>query len=776
MSFLSIAFLAALPLAAAPILLHLFDRRRNVTIEWGAMEFLMEAATQKTSARKLKQRLLLLLRVLAVVALVMALARPLVKGNWFGSHERSELILVIDNSMSTQRHVDDASLFALVIEEAEAKLSEMKGVDTVRILAASPYPVWATSGSLKATDASQNFAISQLKAIRPTNGSSDLLAALFTAVQADHEPMVQRRRIVLLTDGQAADWTTTDKQGWRRFQDVLQASELPTELDVVEITSGRSETANIAVTDIRSRRTVVGVDQRFTLSARIMNHSKVSADGCQIRWLINDEEADVDQLPMLGGGKSHDPVWSYEFSKPGVYSIACEVAANDILRSDNKATVVVEVVNEVPVLIVGNTAGLAAIQQDGYFVQAAMGYPGGEPQATRGVHQPEVVSPDALSRIDLGSYRAIVVPNLQSLNEQVVSELKQYVFNGGGLWLGLGPRTDVETFNQFVYANGDGLSPLALDKIVTERDEEDRKTTINPSLRDHPATRAIADTERLDTADIRINKRVRFVPAGHAEDVSVLLSLTNGEPLAVERYVGRGRVIVQGVPLRLDAWSGLAKSQAFVVMVQDWMSYLTQPQATRHNLSPGDPIVVHQADAEHFDAILRTPNQNEIDLTADSIGEGVVFRSSRTTLPGDYTLELGLSGETIPFHVRRNARESDLAALTEDEQKLLAETSGLTQNMLSDGMSSVSHSDPIWPLLLLLLIGFMAAELVLSGLISRERFGSEEIAESSEQFVDRGLGVPLAFGSKPVESFTNINKSKRNDIGEELVSADDRPT
>ena len=29
------AFLAALPLATAPILLHLFDRRRNVVIEWG---------------------------------------------------------------------------------------------------------------------------------------------------------------------------------------------------------------------------------------------------------------------------------------------------------------------------------------------------------------------------------------------------------------------------------------------------------------------------------------------------------------------------------------------------------------------------------------------------------------------------------------------------------------------------------------------------------------------------------------------------------------------
>ena len=56
MSFLSIAFLAALPLAAAPLLLHFFDRRRNVVIEWGAMQFLEEAATRRTSARRIARK------------------------------------------------------------------------------------------------------------------------------------------------------------------------------------------------------------------------------------------------------------------------------------------------------------------------------------------------------------------------------------------------------------------------------------------------------------------------------------------------------------------------------------------------------------------------------------------------------------------------------------------------------------------------------------------------------------------------------------------------
>ena len=89
MSFLSIAFLAALPIIALPILLHFFDRRRKVEIPWGAMQFLRAAETKRSSARKLKEWLLLLCRVLALAALVLALARPLVPAGFFGTKNQS---------------------------------------------------------------------------------------------------------------------------------------------------------------------------------------------------------------------------------------------------------------------------------------------------------------------------------------------------------------------------------------------------------------------------------------------------------------------------------------------------------------------------------------------------------------------------------------------------------------------------------------------------------------------------------------------------------------
>lgn len=267
--FLSGTFLVALPLALAPILLHLFDRRRNVTIEWGAMEFLLEAATRRTSARKLKQRLLLLLRVLAIAALVMALARPQLPGNWFGSSERSETVFVIDNSMSTQRVSEDSTLFARLIQRANEEAGRMSPGDTVRVLLASPYPVWATASSLRVDSGSGEAIAAQFEEIRPTNGSSDLLAAMFTAVQADAERNTQKRRVVLLTDGQASDWKTDDKSGWQRFQDVLRSAPIPTELDVIELDAKTPKSTNVAVNSVRSNWLVTGIDQTFTVTAQI---------------------------------------------------------------------------------------------------------------------------------------------------------------------------------------------------------------------------------------------------------------------------------------------------------------------------------------------------------------------------------------------------------------------------------------------------------------------------------------------------------------------------
>ena len=742
--FLSSVFLAALPLAVAPLLLHFFDRRRNVVIEWGAMQFLQEAATRRTSARRLQQWLLLLLRILAIAALVTALARPLLPGQWLGATDRRETIFVLDNSLSTLRQAGDVSLFDDMIAQAEQAIEDLPSGDTVRILIASPYPVWITPASVRVDIGSRPDLRDQLRALRPTHGTSDLLASLLKVVQSDIEDeTLMERRIILMTDGQGADWNTSDEAGWQRFRDVLAEVHVPTRVDIVKPDATVVSTTNIAVNGIRTSRSVVGVNQRFTVTAQVRNFSRDESAASSLDWSVGDESREQSNIPALDAGATYDAIWNHSFDRPGVFTLSCQVAADDDLQPDNTATVVVEVVERIPVLLVEGSTGFAEIQQDAYLVQAALGrVDGQDDQNWRAVFEPRTIPPRRLETIELDRFRVVVIPNLTDLSQEAVSRLSDFVSGGGGLWLALGPRTDVDRFNRYMFNDGDGLSPVSLDRIVDERRGPTNSTTINPFLKRHPATADLADDDKLDTGDVKVTRRMRFHTSAVSDDVSILLDLTNGEPLVVENYFGEGRVIVQGIPLRLQ-WSELAMSQAFVVMVHDWLSYLSEPGATRRNLLPGDPIAVHVGKTRLRDATLTTPAGEDITLTGEPVDDGIEFRTSRTILPGTYTLEFGLSGDGVPFHVARDPGESDLSALTATDRRFLSETAGLGREYTETETAGSNQRDPVWPLLLMLLIVIMVAELLLSGVIARNRFGTDPISDTTEQWA----GAAPLFGN-----------------------------
>jgi len=696
--------------------------------------------------------LLLLLRTLAVAALVFALARPLIHGGWLGGLHRSETIVIIDNSMSMTRLAGGETMIQRAIQRAERELAELKAGDRVRLMTTAPYPVWHQAGSMRSDDHSQDWIASQLRSVQPTLGTSDLLAALFTAVQADADALATRRRIVVLSDGQAADWRLGDEAGWHGFRQTLGQAALPTQLEWVELQTDDPSKGNVAIDGISANRTRVGIDQPVTLSAQIHNYGAVSVTSRPVTWRVGSLPGDEDATDPIEPSESTQVQWTHSFSSPGVHAVTCQIESDDDVAADNSATIVIEVVDRVEVLIVEGAAELADTQQDAFFVRAALGWIGDQPLDAKAVYAPTTVAPEEIAATDLTPFHAVIIPNLTALENKAVDALRQFVSVGGGVWVGLGARVDIDTFNHQWFADGNGLAPLAIDRIVDEglqsnesaeqvsplsddmmnTSQQRARTTINPFGAGHPATKGLADIEQLDIDEVTVDRRLRFITAGH-HDTSVVLSLSNGQPLAVENFFGRGRVIVQAIPLKMQC-STLVRSQAFVVMVRDWLDYLAQPSATIYNLQPGDPIVLRVPKSPSPSGMLTPPQGDPIELTADGMDGKMVFRSSRTRLPGDYRMEIGIAGEQIPFHVSRDPRESDLTPLRSTERNQLAELTGLEAATSSTYFAGSLPADPLWPYLLIGLIGLITGELLLSGLLARERFGSRGLTETTEVF------------------------------------------
>lgn len=779
MSFLSIAFLLALPLAAVPLVLHLFDRRRNTVIQWGAMQFLMEASARKTSARRLKQWLLLLLRCLALAALVFALARPLIPSGYLGGSEKGETIFVFDNSLSMSRTDSTESMVERAVKRAREILAELPPHEDVRVLTTAPYPVWNTLGRVRGDVANHHGIESQFETVRPTLGRSDLLAALFTAVQAEHESDQSLRRIVVLTDGQAADWRLEDQHGWARLHQALNEAPIRTEIQLLRIdppAEGLSK-GNVAVDEVSIDRMMVGVDQAVTALATLHNYGPARITESRVVWRVDGRDFEEQIVEVIEGQQTAQARWRHAFEGPGTYHISCHIEHDDGLPADNQASFVVEVVDRIPIMIVENAFEYAEMQQDSYFIQAALGWIDGEPLGDQSIYVPTLIPGEQLANADLSLQRAVVIPNLTRLDHDAIEKLTEFVSEGGGLWVGLGPRTEVDTFNQQWFADASGLAPLRLDRVIDSQspDASDQEENgpggieplrIDPFRSRHPATRHVADDSQLDLSDAVVTRRFQFVLGETPESVSALLRLSNGDPLVVENFVGKGRVLIQAVPLRLQ-WSDLARTQSFVVMVRDWVDYLAQPKATQYNLEPGQPIAfrINEADsgadsarATAPTALLRTPQRDAIELAAQQVDNGYLFQSSRTRSPGDYQLEVGLAERPVPFHVRRSAEESDLDPLGADAWQRLAAATTPSPTRDKTRTTASAHSDPVWPYLLLALIALITGELVLSGVLARERFGSAGIVEHADFGGD--LVTAGAAPSHPMKATPAMNRSQ----------------
>ena len=106
MSFLQPILLAGLPLALLPLVIHLINRHRHRTVKWAAMLFLLDARKMNKGMARLRQILILAMRVLAVAMLIFAASRPLSGGILALTGGKADTVIVLlDRSASMEQQI-----------------------------------------------------------------------------------------------------------------------------------------------------------------------------------------------------------------------------------------------------------------------------------------------------------------------------------------------------------------------------------------------------------------------------------------------------------------------------------------------------------------------------------------------------------------------------------------------------------------------------------------------------------------------------------------------
>src|SRR4051794_9112941 len=214
MSFLQPLILAALPLVALPVIIHLINQRRYQTVPWAAMMFLLAANRMSRGYARLRQWLIMAFRMAAIAALLFAVSRPLA-GGWLGSTaggRADTTIVLLDRSPSMQQ--GKAGSGGSKLETGKRQLAA-----TLKTLGSNRW-VLIDSGTNAPHELESADALLTSAAAGPTSASSDIPGMLQAARDYIRANKTGRTEIWICSDIRRNDWETDDGR-WRSLREAF---------------------------------------------------------------------------------------------------------------------------------------------------------------------------------------------------------------------------------------------------------------------------------------------------------------------------------------------------------------------------------------------------------------------------------------------------------------------------------------------------------------------------------------------------------------------------
>jgi len=526
MTFLQPFLLWGLPLVLVPVVIHLINRLRHKPQPWAAMMFLLQATRASTSHAKLRQWLVLLFRTLAVLALLLFIARPLA-GGWLGwtlSPAPDVIIIVLDRSAS--------------MESRLAGQTVTKREQAVKLLAEAAREFQDKSHLVlldSATRIPQQLANAK-SLLEPTlTGPTDTAADLPTLLQLAHNWLVENRagaaELWLASDLQRSNWLPDDER-WKAV--TAQLSKLPQGIRVRLLAFDDDREPNTSATlaevfrrarpdgaelnlalDLARNAPVGSSPARFPLALTlngVKSQTELDMDGAALRWR---HKVDLGAAKGLGWGALELPADANVRDNSAYFVFGSDSALRATVVSDQPALI--------------RNAQLAALAP-----------------ATR---QPaEVLTPAAFAE-RTGSDATLLLWHAPLPDAAGEKRLRGFIEEGGAVLFLPPGRTDTGKFLGLGWADAQPASADKPFKVAKWEQQEGPLAKTDEGL-------------SLPLADLDITRRQPITG-----EPTALASFADGSPLLTRRALGKGQFFFCATVPHED-WSTLGDGPVLVPMLQ----------------------------------------------------------------------------------------------------------------------------------------------------------------------------------------------------------------
>ncbi len=681
-SFDLLTLLWGLPLASAPIIIHLLNRRRFKVVEWAAMEFLLASARKNNRRIRLEELILLALRVLMIVLLVFMVAKPTVKrGALAGLAERGRFVLLVfDASMSMGYREGSATSYERGLAFAEELMASLREGDTWAVVPA------VGSGKMVASEPSFDLDAARAAVARDRLPLSDSDSSLPRALEAAEEVLNAAREgakeVYIVTDLQRASWVGPG--GAVAAEDAERAKRLSQLARVILVDVGPERPSNLAVASLAMEGPLAVAGAEVVIRAEVASYGPEAPSRLSAHFLVDGFRQQRLPVRAVGAAGTAPCEFRHTFRSPGIHAVSVELDA-DNLPKDDRRSLVLDVRESLLVLLVDGKPGAEPGSGETDYLRRSL-RPGGNGAGDRlSLFQPEVVGVEGLSGADMPRYDAVVLANVERLAQPVVAALESYVRNGGALLIFLGERVDRDFYNRVLHRDGQGLLPCSLGNAVGDPNDGKQAVHISDDLGDHPFLRLFREQKVIRLSSPLFYRYytldVRDSPAPQSAIRIVCRFAPSGVPAIVEAPFGKGRVVVFASTAD-NAWNDMPSWPAYLALMQEVMTQVARDPGFGRNLTVGEPLVRHVLPS-HFGKpiqLLRPGESRPVTLQATSTGGLLAVTYEKTDRAGIYELTLPdvpqQPGTAAPsrqdfFAVNVPARESDVRRTSEAELRKL---------------------------------------------------------------------------------------------------------
>ncbi len=598
MVFLNPAILIGLLAASVPILLHFLNLRKLKKIEFSTLSFLKELQKSKIRNIKLKQWLLLVLRVLIIMFLVFAFARPTIESfNIAGSSSvKTSAVLIIDNTYSMSVIDDNGSYFNQAKKIAKDILNEFEEGDELTIITVGKPSMQFTSTKLTLIE--NELSDTELN---PLTGS--LEEALTMVSEILDESQNFNKEVYLFSDFQNNRLRKLDEKNENgiSFNENTKFYFIPFAHDNL---------SNLTIDDLKTNNQIFEVNKPISFSAIVSNRGNKIANNSTLSLFINGQRVSQKSF-SLSPAQQKELILETTINSSGLLDIAAGLEDDDI-TIDNSAYTSILIKDKIDLLILYDNLN------DIFFLESAL------------INSGNNINVTALNSINrnqvlLEEYDVVFIIGVNALsNDQKIID---HFNENGNLILMPGSNSNVVSFANF--CNKLGITSPT--HAVGAFEGKEITTSFENTALNHPVfSNLFIDQSKSVIESPEIKYYLKF-PSQLRE--RKIISLIDGSPFLFEKITNK--TLVFNISPNL-LWSDFPIKGIFAPLLNKCVSYVSSDKTDVNNYIAGIPIDLKVADLKSSLIKLEKPNgQNEF-INIDSLGNKNYYQYVDTKQTGVY--------------------------------------------------------------------------------------------------------------------------------------------